>query len=205
MPATYSYAPEVAAIAVDLIAEHHQHLVESRIEYLMSSETPVKNGRAVWGTARVVSGLAAFFGQVYEPAVSKTTGEIGSVPEARPFFCIIISAPVWAELTSEQQTALVDHELCHFDVAEDKDGNPCLKTVGHDLEEFRAVVERHGLWTRDTRRFAEVAAPQLELALDEDRKFGATKLSISVGDRTVHATADGLRKTADAIAARARA
>jgi hypothetical protein len=31
----------------------------------------------------------------------------------------------------------------------------CL--LGHDVEEFRAVIERHGLWKADLRKFAETA------------------------------------------------
>jgi len=56
-------------------------------------------------------------------------------------FAIVISAPRWVTLTEPQQKALLDHELCHCGV--DDDGKPVM--VEHDIEEFSAVVERHGM------------------------------------------------------------
>ena len=38
--------------------------------------------------------------------------------------------------------------------------------VGHDLEEFAAVVARHGLWRREVEAFCQAAAPQLALELE---------------------------------------
>lgn len=69
---------------------------------------------------------------------------------AEDFAFIIEYDPViWANLTIEQQTALVDHELSHCGV--DADG---YYIKHHDLEEFRAIVERHGFWMPDIKQFA---------------------------------------------------
>lgn len=56
-------------------------------------------------------------------------------------FLICIAADTWPGLTAAQRTAVVDHELCHCVV--DSDGPT---TIGHDYEEFAAIIERHGLW-----------------------------------------------------------
>ena len=63
-----------------------------------------------------------------------------------------INAEVWGTGTPEFRLALLDHEFCHI-VKSQEDGT--LTTVPHDLEEFRAIVRRHGLWDRSLERFAE--------------------------------------------------
>ncbi|SDU42295.1 putative metallopeptidase [Jiangella alkaliphila] len=78
----------------------------------------------------------------------------------------------WELLNEKQRVALVDHELCHFEVIEDDevDGGRRLATRGHDLEEFTAVVERHGLWRPEVEAFAGAAiGAQLELSLTDVR------------------------------------
>ena len=59
-----------------------------------------------------------------------------------------------------QREALIEHVLCHIDKDWDKEGNPKYSLVGHDLEEFSAVVQRHGMWMNDIKSFM-LAAQQL--------------------------------------------
>jgi putative metallopeptidase len=160
MAVTYRPAPEVEAIAGPLIEAHHQHLTEHgdvRIEYLFRSEATVKGGHVVLGKARKVSGLNAFLAG-WDDATD-VDDEAGD--EVRPFFVIEIAADQWATLTEAQRTALVDHELCHLNV-EPTDESVKLTLAGHDLEEFGAVVERHGLWKPAVELFA-AACQQLKL------------------------------------------
>jgi hypothetical protein len=155
----FSPAPAVAQIAERLIALHHPDLLkhEVRIEYVFRSDTVKSKGREQWGQCRKESSLAAFYGKQAENEVLK------------PFFAIVISQPKWCSLEPEQRAALVDHELSHCGCRLDGDGNVQLYIVPHDLEEFRGVVERHGMWRRDVKLMQRSfeAAPQTVLRLDE--------------------------------------
>lgn len=65
---------------------------------------------------------------------------------------------------SAQRRALIDHELCHVDLARnaktgetrtDALGRTVMRVRKHDIEEFREVVRRHGLYTDDLKQFYE--------------------------------------------------
>lgn len=149
MPATYAPAPDVAEIAGPIIACHHPHLCEMqpRIEFLYVTPTPKKNGKRIWGQAKKVSNLAAFFASA-DPTAEEAND---------PFFAVIISLNEWLRLSEAQKRALVDHELCHLwcEVDEDDADKINLSILSHDVEEFRQIVERHGLWAPDVKGFAE--------------------------------------------------
>src|SRR6185312_8975695 len=80
-------------------------------------------------------------------------------------FVILLNREVWHDLrfTREQKLALLDHELCHAELARDEDGNAKFDEKGrkvwrtrkHDIEEFQAIVQRHGCYKRDLEKFAE--------------------------------------------------
>lgn len=159
--ATYWRARPVEEVAEKLIAEHHDHLSGVPIRYLFREPTAKSKGRLVFGKARKVGGLNA---HLVALAVDE---ELGDDPP--DFFVVEIAAQVWEALNEQQRVALVDHELCHFDVEEpeDVDEDRKLRIVGHDLEEFTEVVQRHGLWRDSVEAFAKAAAgAQLEFDLD---------------------------------------
>lgn len=79
-------------------------------------------------------------------------------------FVILLNQEVWedSEFTDSQKRALVDHELCHAAAAVDEKGarydergRRVFRVRKHDIEEFRAIVERHGCYKRDLEMFAE--------------------------------------------------
>jgi len=80
-------------------------------------------------------------------------------------FVILLNKEVWQdkEFTDEKKRALIDHELCHCGVQynkkgkqkKDERGRYCFRTRKHDVEEFRDIVKRHGLWKHDLEMFAE--------------------------------------------------
>jgi hypothetical protein len=160
----YKPAPEVADIAKVLIRDHHSHLEYVRIEYLYATKMQKSKGAGVWGTARKIGGLPAFLASD-DPHL-----------DTEDFFAVIISLPVWELLGEAERAALVDHELCHLWV--DEDGK--LMTIGHDLEEFAMVVQRHGFWRQDISTFMDRAA-QLTLDLPQN----GNSLIESVADETV--------------------
>jgi len=80
-------------------------------------------------------------------------------------FIIMLNREAWPTLNDKQKRALIDHELCHAQLSMDADGNPkrndrdrlVCRLRKHDTEEFRAVVNRHGLWTADLEAIARAA------------------------------------------------
>lgn len=80
-------------------------------------------------------------------------------------FVIVLNQEAWASLSDAQRTALLDHELCHANVAKDKngavkedeDGRPVFRVRKHDLEEFREIVSRHGCYKADIEEFVRTA------------------------------------------------
>lgn len=147
----FAKSDDVRVVAEDLIGRYHQHLLGVRVEYLFSSKTPKSKGSEVWGSARKISGLSAFL-----------AGDHSENPNDS-FFVIVISRPIWDQIDEAKRRALVDHELCHCWVNEEGD----LTTIGHDLEEFGAIVHRHGQWREDITRFLS-AAGQLALFGDSE-------------------------------------
>lgn len=79
-------------------------------------------------------------------------------------FVIVLNREFWQEKLVEdnQRRALLDHELCHGALKFDADGEPVedererkvYRTKKHDVEEFTAIIERHGCYKRDLEQFA---------------------------------------------------
>lgn len=159
----YWRAPEVAKIADELILKHHDHLnrVDVTIKCLFRHPAAKSHGRVVYGKAGKVGGRSAYLVALEHDV---------RVDEGEPvdFFVIEIAHEPWQGLTESQRRALVDHELCHLDVElDDISGDRKLGTRGHDLEEFREVVQRHGLWQPSVAKFTEVAkAAQLAFPIN---------------------------------------
>ena len=158
MATTFRPAPAVERIARDLIAKHHKDLVDVRIEYVFRSETAKSRGKEVWGQARKISGLNAYLSQEDGPSEA-ASGDVD-------YFVIEISEPVWVILDAGQRKALVDHELCHLQLVWDDDGEVSLRLRHHDVEEFQAVVIRHGLWRPDLGDFA-AALPEKQRSFED--------------------------------------
>jgi hypothetical protein len=161
----YTTAPEVETLARKLIntVDRHEHLADVRVDFIFINEAPASKGRLVLGRARKVGGLTAYLASADATAEPNLDG---FAPRA-PFFVIEISFDTWQGLTEAQRVALVDHELCHCRVDfDDKTGEQKLSTVGHDVEEFACVVERHGLWSNGLTGMGRVMSEQLALAID---------------------------------------
>lgn len=169
-------APEVERIARELIRDHHPHLLKRRVEFVFTEKAPKSGTKEIWGTARIVNGLAAFLANSY----TEVADGIEELNE--DFFVICISEPVWGMLSDRCRKALLDHELCHCWVEEKDDGDTTLKLVHHDLEEFGSVVQRWGVWRDDLDRFLTKA--------DEGREQGSLFDQEDSGDRDSDTRAD---------------
>lgn len=218
MPTIYSPAPEVDEIARPIIREHHEHLNTHnvRMEFVFVTPTPKRHGKYVYGSARKITSLAAFFAQVDDPLVTgdkeewtppaetsgdSTNDDSETVEEAgaKPFFVIAISSAQWVFLDPKQKVALVDHELMHCDSYIDDKGNVALKMRGHDLEEFRDIVQRHGYWMDGIDKF--VAAldghnPQLRLADLDKEPEPETMITVTTKSGSVSMPVSSLEKMA---------
>lgn len=175
----YRLAPEVARIASELIAEHHKHLAPIRIEYVLGEKVPESGGKEIWGRARKITGLGAFFSADEQP---ENWSE-----EPDPFFVIEIAKPIWDKLEEPGRRALVDHELMHCGVNADKG---TLQILPHYIEEFPQIIRRHGLWRGDVEVFARASAEQLTL---DDAEGGDSATALR-DDRVSQAASEAVER-----------
>jgi hypothetical protein len=164
---TFSRAVEVEKIGRRLIARYHKDLLDNgevRIDYVFRSEAAKSKGKVLLGRTRKVSGLNAFL-TLGDDAPAGLPND--DTPSVEAFFVIEIAADLWALLTKDQKEALVDHELCHCRLEETETGSVVTTVAGHDVEEFRAVVERYGMWRPEIEQLVK-AATGTQLSLDEE-------------------------------------
>lgn len=143
---------------------------------------------------------------------------------------LLLNQEHWRILKPEQRRALVDHELCHLAPAMDPTtleqkvdahGRKCWRTRKHDLEEFRDVVQRHGMYKADIASFVQAAnesralplfpldAPPaaavpgtiLKAVADLAPKDGEGTVTIEAGGKSVTLTAETGRRARAALKA----
>lgn len=152
MSVIFTPAPEVGEIASELIPQYHAHLKGLRIDYAFRSDWWKSKGKLVYGKAMLITGHNAY---------------LATRHDQRPpdkFFFVAICGVYWLGMSESERRALVDHELCHCWAEHGE-----LSILPHDVEEFRSVIERHGLWSPDVRSFGEIAArKQTQLSLMDD-------------------------------------
>jgi hypothetical protein len=109
-----------------------------------------KQGKAILAKCDKLSGSAKHFGKVD--------------------FLIWLSTDHCRDLdiSQEQYTAIVYHELLHADVEIDEEtGNEKPVIRGHDVEEFGQVIRDYGRWKHDLEVFADLC--QQAPLFDTDR------------------------------------
>lgn len=136
---TPSPAPSDPYAVLDrAVAAWHPHLAAAKVVIAWKDFTPDKDGHVVLGKAKKAADLDRHMHDVD--------------------FVIFLNEEAWVgELNDAQRLALIDHECAHCGVDVDENGDPRLDDSGrvvyrmrkHDLEEFHAVVRRHGTWLRD--------------------------------------------------------
>lgn len=129
----------------ELVAEHHHELRDARIALAWcTSWKSDADGRITLGKCKKASDLDR---------------ELAAFD-----FVILLSRLFWRNdaVADKQRRALLDHELMHAAVKHDDRGEPArderdrivYRIRKHDLEEFSAIVERYGTYTRDLETFA---------------------------------------------------
>lgn len=169
MPAEFRLAPEVEAIARDIISKNtkHDHLRGARILYLFRSGTWMSKGKVVFGQAKKLTGELLFvarqllihqIGEGKEPD-NTFADENGDIQYD---FAVEINRNFWPKLNDLQRRAIIDHELCHCIREQDT-----WKISGHDIEGiFGSNVREYGLYMEDLKVLGKVvraASDQLTL------------------------------------------
>ena len=152
----YTTASPAETIGTQLIRRHHPRLDETEVRFVFRDEHQTSKGKAVLARTRLISGLNAW--------LAGGMPDDGDEPER--FFLIEIAADLWAELDADGREALIDHELCHCGI-EQLDSGPRLYVTAHDLEEFVAIVARHGTWRPEVEALVK-AGIQGRLPLDDE-------------------------------------
>ena len=145
----YWPADDAKVIGQELIPQYHSHLAEATIIYVFVEKMKDK-GKVALAKLKPASAMEDYLGTVD--------------------FVMEINDETWKNLTPDQRTALVDHELCHGVSDVNDEGGITYGTKGHDVEEFFAIIERRGLWAPDLETFAAVMAEQLPLELTGGKK-----------------------------------
>jgi hypothetical protein len=141
-----------------LVEAYHEELRDARIALAWcTSWKPDADGRMKLGMCKRASDLDR---------------------ELTPYdFIILLNQPFWLsdQVTFLQRQALLDHELCHAAVKVDGTGEPVVderdrvvyRTRKHDVEEFREIVDRWGVWKEDLESFAQALARHMPQRKDE--------------------------------------
>lgn len=143
----YDASEDLESLARDIIQEHHSHLVEANIKYLFRTGNWEVKKRDTWGQAKKVGKEVNFL-----------TGHD---------FIVTIHRDVWEQLSPDHKRALLDHELQHCSAGTDDAGNKVWYIQGHDVEDFHAIIRRHGFWSPALRKM-EGLLNQTELDLEPE-------------------------------------
>lgn len=138
MSKIYGNAESVEALAKTIIPMYHPELATARIRFVFVDKASMKSGKPVLGKVR------------------KVTGALEFLLEAD--FMVEVPLDQWNELTEQQRSALVDHLLERCTGEEDEENGEMKWTMREpDVQEFAAILRRHGAWNDDLTAFASVA------------------------------------------------
>lgn len=119
---------EYAEIAQEVIDSHDDlnwlKVADVRIDYISCLKQKKASGMDVFGECRLVKDIE----KLYCPYD----------------FLIIIYEKAIEHFSLDQLKILIYHELLHIDV-DDKDGEPKYSVNPHDVQDFRAVIDKYGL------------------------------------------------------------
>lgn len=124
---SFELCPVAERIAAIIGPILHPDLAPARIAYLFRKEIKNKAGVA-----------------------SKAGGKLQFLTNLD--YTIEINWTTWRQMPAEQRIALIDHELTHCVFDAEKDTWVLRE---HDIEEFREVVDRWGLWHPALKDFGE--------------------------------------------------
>lgn len=160
MASIYSKAPQdIADRARPLIEKNHFELFQFKlqIDFIFA--------RATVDTDGMPTGPAVKHGGYPADAVARILTTKDRVM-GRGDCEIVIDEDRWMLLTDEEKDALLDHELEHFQIAKDKEGQPKLDDIhrpklkmkkhDHQFGWFDNIARRHGLASGEVRQFQQL-------------------------------------------------
>lgn len=134
----FNHSERVEQVAERLIKQHHEHLSIANIAYLMKEgEVDRKIGEPDKGQIRKVAKSRKL------PALYEFLSDY--------HFAIEVDQGIWDLLTLEQQEAVIDQELCRL--GWDAEKGPYIRET--PLIIYPEIIERHGLYTEELRKFGE--------------------------------------------------
>jgi hypothetical protein len=139
MPKVYASAENVEKEAMSLIPVYHPELATARCKYVFVDKASQKNGKPVRGKIRKVTGILEYL--------------------LEADFLMEIALDQWNELADTQRKALIDHllECCTGEEDEEDGGDMKWSVREPDVQEFSAILRRHGAWNDDLAAFASIA------------------------------------------------
>lgn len=172
MPITWEEASQsVLSLANELVREFHPELLPANLLFLFRSEPSISGGRPVLGKA------------------SKVSAQMKVLLDDADFL-IWISKPDWETKSDEIRRPLLDH-LLEFCTVDEDSGNCIIRNP--EINEFRTIIARHGLWSFDLMRVGEVLKNlQAKLPMMDDRT-----LEISTGGKSFTMNASQLEMLAN--------
>lgn len=131
--------PAIFGLLHELVAKFHANIVDAEIGLVWINNVEAdKDGHLLFGRAKLVGALEKEFHDAD--------------------FVIQLNKRAWGLLPDQGKTALLDHELSHCGVTfHEKTGAPKWRMVKHDVEDFTAIVRRHGLWHSGMEVFVNAA------------------------------------------------
>ncbi|NUU74665.1 putative metallopeptidase [Paenibacillus xylanilyticus] len=168
--ATFTTSEEIDRIVQQVIEREEEFKILSVAHILTRFRTGTwyTKGKLIYAKTKVLSSYERF--------------------ELESEILIMVNKQVWEHLNDSQKEALIYHELCHIEASVDKhgapknspkDGRPIYRLQSHDLEEFKLVVEKYGLWRPDAQEFMDSAKKGEQLTMDlvqSDNKRPAGKV-----------------------------
>lgn len=156
----------------DLIEDHHDHLTDAKIAIAWRfGWKPDVDGRLKLCSVKKGSDLDRELHQ--------------------HDFVILLNHEAWNEsrFSEDQMRALIDHALCRCEVSRDANGEPKIDEnnrvvyrIRHpEIQEFREVIARHGLWTADLERFAQVIRETKSRPLFNDQPDDEPRPTLPLG------------------------
>ncbi|CVK18490.1 putative metallopeptidase [Sporomusa sphaeroides] len=147
----YEYAPEaITVMAARLIDDHHGHLAEAKIAYLMRTGSWQKKGSPVDADVQVISGANRFM-------MDETV------------FRVIINAKVWEKVDEKTRMYILDKQLSRCEKNSTAAGDVRWSLRDYQIKEFASLIKRHGLVTDDLKRLDQ-ALKQTELEFNKEQE-----------------------------------
>ena len=141
--------PLIEKLVTELVEKYHAHLTRARIIVLGKPKASKTHGKVNVAKAKRAT-----------PAIQALLRDASGVDV---HYLIEVGMDAWDGQSARQKRAILDHELHHFTGMEvDDKGREKWGLRGHDVQEFAAVVRRHGAYHADLEVFV-AAIRQLKL------------------------------------------